>query len=30
VELIESDDWLRDLRTALHDVERLRAEGPAV
>lgn len=25
-----TDDWLRDLRTALHDVERLRAEGPAV
>jgi hypothetical protein len=25
-----TDDWLRDLRTALHDVERLRADGPAV
>lgn len=25
-----TDDWLRDLRTALADVERLRAEGPSV
>jgi hypothetical protein len=25
-----TDEWLRDLRTALHDVERLRSEGPAV
>ena len=24
-----SEDWLADLRTALRDVERLRAEGPA-
>src|SRR6187431_58456 len=25
-----ADEWLSDLRTALHDVERLRSEGPAV
>jgi hypothetical protein len=25
-----TDDWLRDLRTALADVERLRAEGPSI
>lgn len=25
-----TDDWLRDLRTALEDVERLRAQGPGV
>ena len=25
-----TDDWLRDLRAALADVERLRAEGPSV
>lgn len=25
-----TDEWLRDLRAALHDVERLRADGPPV
>jgi hypothetical protein len=25
-----TDEWLRDLRTALEDVERLRADGPSV
>ncbi len=25
-----ADDWLRELRTALHDVDRLRADGPSL